>query len=95
VPRQNNSSDCGCFAVFFGKKFFNDPEATMALVRVVPFFFFGDSNIDSDFQTRFTSKLEAATAWGVKDRNIKFIRHEIRALLFKYINEGEAVVEYE
>jgi len=67
----------------------------MALLKVVPFFFFDDSNIDYYFQTRFTTQLEAATAWGLKDGNVKFVRREIRALLFKYINEGEAVVEYE
>jgi Ulp1 family protease len=95
VPRQNNQYDCGCFTVFFGKKFFNDPEATLALLRVVSFFYFDDSNIDSYFQTRFTSGLEAATAWGLKGGNMKFVRREIRALLFKYINDGQAVVEYE
>jgi hypothetical protein len=67
----------------------------MALLRVVSLLFFDDSNIDSHLQTRFTTHLEAATAWGLKGWSMKFVRHEIRALLFKYINEGEAVVEYE
>jgi hypothetical protein len=67
----------------------------MALLRVVSFFYFDDSNIDFYFQTRFTTRLEAEAAWGLKGGNMKFVRREIRALLFKYINEGEAVVEYE
>jgi hypothetical protein len=33
-------------------------------------------------------------AWGLKDKNLSFVRREITTLLFKYILEGEAVVEY-
>ena len=34
VPQQLNFKDCGCFTIYFAKKFFNDPESTMALVKV-------------------------------------------------------------
>ena len=31
---QPNSKDCGCFVVYFGKKFFNDPMGTVAVIKV-------------------------------------------------------------
>jgi Ulp1 family protease len=34
VPRQQNTKDCACFMIYFAKKFFNNPEATMALIKV-------------------------------------------------------------
>jgi hypothetical protein len=34
-------------------------------------------------------------AWGLKNSNLTFVRREIRALLFKYINQGDAVLEFE
>jgi len=40
VPLQTNSNDCGCFLIYFAKKFFSNPEATMTLIRVGPIFLF-------------------------------------------------------
>ena len=34
VPLQGNSKDCACFTIYFGKKFFLNPDSTMALVKV-------------------------------------------------------------
>ena len=36
VPIQSNLKDCGCFTIFFGKKFLLDPESTMGLIKVIP-----------------------------------------------------------
>jgi hypothetical protein len=35
VPHQLNSKDCGCFAIYFARKFFSNPDATMALIKVI------------------------------------------------------------
>jgi Ulp1 family protease len=35
VPLQSNSNDCGCFAIYFAKKFFSNPDSTIALIKVV------------------------------------------------------------
>jgi Ulp1 family protease len=37
VPEQPNGKDCGCFTIFFAKKFLSDPNTTMAIVKVVLF----------------------------------------------------------
>lgn len=34
VPWQPNSNDCGCFLIYFAKKFFSDPLSTMAVIKV-------------------------------------------------------------
>jgi hypothetical protein len=34
-------------------------------------------------------------AWDLKSNDLKFVRREIRTLLFKYIDSDQAVVEYE
>jgi hypothetical protein len=33
-------------------------------------------------------------AWGLKSFDVSFIRREIKALLLKYINDGDAIVEF-
>ena len=35
------------------------------------------------------------SAWGLKNTNLTFIRREIRMLVFKYISQGLASVEYQ
>jgi hypothetical protein len=35
VPLQANSKDCGCFTIYFAKKFFSSPDSTMALIKVI------------------------------------------------------------
>ena len=37
VPLQPNSKDCGCFAVYFAKKFFENPDSTLTLIKVCLF----------------------------------------------------------
>jgi hypothetical protein len=34
VPLQSNSNDCGCFTMYFGKKFFQSPDSTLASLKV-------------------------------------------------------------
>jgi hypothetical protein len=33
-------------------------------------------------------------AWGLKNSNMTFVRDEMRSLLFKYIDQGLAIVEF-
>jgi len=33
-------------------------------------------------------------AWGLENGDLSFVRREMRDLLFKYIKQGDAVVEY-
>jgi hypothetical protein len=35
VPLQTNSNDCACFTIYFGKKFFLDPDSTLDLLKVI------------------------------------------------------------
>ena len=35
VPHQPNTKDCGCFMIYFAKKFFQEPDITMAIIKVV------------------------------------------------------------
>ena len=35
VPQQWNSKDCGCFMIYFAKKFLSHPDAVIALIKVV------------------------------------------------------------
>jgi len=38
---------------------------------------------------------DGMAAWGLKNGDMSFVRREIMSVLFKYIREGNAVVEYE
>jgi len=46
-------------------------------------------------QTPFASGADALVGWGLKDSNMTFVRHQIRTLLFQYIDRGDAIVEFE
>jgi len=35
VPHQENGNDCGCFCIYFARRFFQDPVATLAIIKVV------------------------------------------------------------
>lgn len=35
VPHQLNNKDCGCFTIYFAKKFLTHPDATIALLKVI------------------------------------------------------------
>src|ERR1700678_29528 len=50
---------------------------------------------NSQCQTRFSSVADRLVGWGLQDTNMTSVRHEMRTLLFKYINEGDAVVEFQ
>jgi hypothetical protein len=52
--------------------------------------------IYTDFrsQSSFTSAADRLAAWGLKNGDVTFVRREIRTLLYKYIHQGDAVVEY-
>jgi hypothetical protein len=47
------------------------------------------------WQTPFSSVADTLAGWGLTSSNMTFIRHEMRALLFQYIDRGDATVEYE
>lgn len=47
------------------------------------------------FQKSFASKSDRYSAWGLKNGDMKFLRLEIRTLLFKYLKQGDAVVEFQ
>lgn len=49
---------------------------------------------DFRFQTKFPSVEDRTNAWGLKNLDMTFVRREIAFLLLKYIDNGEAVVEY-
>ena len=34
-------------------------------------------------------------AWGLSSSNMSFFRDEMRALLLRYVNQGDTIVEYE
>jgi Ulp1 family protease len=36
VPLQSNTVDCACFAIYFAKKFFQNPDSAFALIKVNP-----------------------------------------------------------
>ena len=46
-------------------------------------------------QTSFASTADVLVAWGLKNYDLLFVRHEIRTLIFKYIHQGDAVVVYD
>ena len=46
-------------------------------------------------QTSFFSTAEGLAAWGLKNYDMAFIRQEIQTLVFKYVHQGDAVVEYD
>jgi len=37
VPCQQNSTDCGCFLIYFAKTFMLNPGSTMSIIKVVSF----------------------------------------------------------
>ena len=38
VPHQGNGKDCGCFAIYFARKFLQDPVTTLRIIKVCFFF---------------------------------------------------------
>lgn len=47
VPYQPNGKDCGCFVIYFGKRFLQNPDGTMAVIKVMLLIF---STIQTNFQ---------------------------------------------
>ena len=35
VPLQTNSKDCACYTIFYGQRFLSNPDATIALIKVI------------------------------------------------------------
>jgi hypothetical protein len=50
---------------------------------------------DFGYQRKFPSAAEKLMAWGLKNSNLTFVRRQIRSTLLQYINQGDAVVEYD
>jgi hypothetical protein len=46
-------------------------------------------------QASFSSMPDTLKGWGLSSSNMTFFRYEMRALLFRYINQGDAMIEYE
>jgi hypothetical protein len=46
-------------------------------------------------QASFSSMPDTMKGWGLSSSNMTFFRDEMRALLFRYINQGDAMIEYE
>ena len=46
-------------------------------------------------QKSFSSIVERLAAWGLETDDVSFVRRDMTALLFKYMKQGDAVVEYE
>jgi len=51
-------------------------------------------NISIDLVSQAGSAAERMILWGLKNSDVTFVRREIRSLLFKYIAQGDASVEY-
>ena len=44
--------------------------------------------------TRFPTSADRLAAWGLKNSNMTFIHRELRTLLYKYVCQGEVVLEF-
>ena len=44
VPIQHNTKDCGCFLIYFARKFFQNPGTTLELIKVRLSLFSEDNN---------------------------------------------------
>jgi Ulp1 family protease len=95
VPHQDNSKDCGCFTVYFARKFLQDPVATLGIIKVLLFIFSKRSLLIYDCQTQYPSAADGMAAWGLENADLTFIRQEMKSLLLKYVSGGEASVEYQ
>lgn len=97
VPIQYNSNDCGCFLIFFGKRFFQSPDLVLSLLKVFISHLCLPSLKSTHFriQTKFSSPEARLVAWDLKSNDMTFVRRDIRSLVFQYIRCGDAVVEYE
>jgi len=62
-------------------------------LRLIPTFIF-QIYPEFGFQTKFPSEAEGLAAWGLKNSDMTFVRREIRTLLYKYVHQGDALVEY-
>jgi Ulp1 family protease len=46
VPHQQNTHDCGCFTIYFARRFFQDPISTLEIIKVVCLFITLITSID-------------------------------------------------
>jgi hypothetical protein len=58
-------------------------------------FFFQKTCVQFQSQTQYHSTADRMAAWGLKNSDLMFVRHELRSLLFRYLSCGKALVEYE
>ena len=95
VPFQTNGKDCGCFLIYFARKFLSDPDATMAIIKVVSSFHPKYVVLaDISCQKSFRSKDEMLDAWGLKSMDLSFVRRDLRTLLLEYVAKRYATVDY-
>jgi hypothetical protein len=53
VPLQSNTVDCACFAIYFAKKFLQNPDSAFALIKVNPQFPLMTPGLTSSFRNGF------------------------------------------
>ena len=95
VPLQPNSKDCACFAVFFRQFFFFEPGYYHGSGQGLSDRCIQTIYTNFQCQTLFASTVDVLAAWGLKNYDISFVHREIRTIIFKYIHQGDAVVEYD
>jgi len=80
--------------IFFAQTFFSNPEWTLNRIKVI---FSISASILTNFhsQDSFSSSADRLAAWGLETDDLSFVRRDLKSLLFKYMKEGDAVVEYE
>ena len=98
VPFQTNGKDCGCFLIYFARKFLSDPDATIAIIKVVSSFHskyvvLADISCQKSFFF-FRSKDEMLDAWGLKSLDLSFVRQDLRTLLLECVAKRYVTVEY-
>jgi hypothetical protein len=81
--------------IYFGKIFFRDPSSTLALLKVQKIVSFPYTLLKFRYQTKFSSPEDGLLAWGLRNPDMTFLRREIRAILYKYIQNGDATVEFD
>ena len=86
-----STKDCGCFAIYFAKRFLDE---TLAIIKVI---FSTFSNLFDQYyisQKPLYSPEEKLEAWGLENADLTFIRQSLKSLLFDYIARNLAVIEY-
>lgn len=93
VPLQTNLRDCGCFLIYFARKFISRPKDVLEIIKVLSILII-ISRTDILNKKTYSSNEELLEAWDLKSSDLTFVRRDLRLLLQKYVAKGEAVVIY-